>query len=151
MNQFGSHPLAQSSMQGFSPQLSTNAKGSDAAQLLDDPDVSKYKYNHLIKPPFSYSTLICMAMKAKGSAIDGKITLTQLLNWIADNFSYYKHSDPAWQVGVSSLQHFQEEAFKIFVDARVRETFHKVHYSVQVFERIPCKCAKLAHVKIMKP
>ena len=90
-------------MQGFSPQLSTNAKGSDAAQLLDDPDVSKYKYNHLIKPPFSYSTLICMAMKAKGSAIDGKIALTQLLNWIADNFSYYKHSDPAWQVRYHNL------------------------------------------------
>ena len=100
MNNTGNHHLLlNSTLQNFSSQLSTNAKGSDAAQLLDDPDVSKYKYNHLIKPPFSYTTLICMAMKARGASIDGKITLNHLLSWIADNFSYYKHSDPAWQVG----------------------------------------------------
>ncbi len=99
------HLFAGSNLHNFSTQLSSGgssaARGSDAAHLLDDPDVSKYKYNPLIKPPFNYTTLICMAMKAKGAHVDGKITLGHLLNWIAENFSYYKvTTDPTWQDSV---------------------------------------------------
>ena len=53
-----------------------------------------YKVNGQIKPPFSYATLICMAMKANKN----KMTLSSIYKWIKENFLYYKNADPNWQV-----------------------------------------------------
>ncbi|XP_013790580.1 forkhead box protein J1-B-like, partial [Limulus polyphemus] len=52
-----------------------------------------YKSNGSLKPPFSYATLICMAMKANKN----KMTLSSIYKWIRDNFLYYKNADPSWQ------------------------------------------------------
>lgn len=46
------------------------------------------------KPPFSYATLICMAMRANNN----KMTLSAIYAWIRDNFMYYRNADPTWQV-----------------------------------------------------
>lgn len=54
----------------------------------------QYKKNGDKKPPFSYSTLICMAMKAKGN----KVTLSSIYGWIKENFLYYRNADPSWKV-----------------------------------------------------
>lgn len=54
----------------------------------------QYKKNGDKKPPFSYSTLICMAMKAKGN----KVTLSSIYGWIRENFLYYRNADPSWKV-----------------------------------------------------
>lgn len=54
----------------------------------------QYKNNGDKKPPFSYSTLICMAMKAKGN----KVTLSSIYGWIRENFLYYRNADPSWKV-----------------------------------------------------
>ena len=47
-----------------------------------------------VKPPFSYATLICMAMKANKN----KMTLNSIYKWIRENFIYYQKADPSWQV-----------------------------------------------------
>ena len=59
------------------------------------PDEGDYRTDAHIKPPYSYATLICMAMQASKKA---KITLSCIYQWITDNFCYYRHADPTWQV-----------------------------------------------------
>lgn len=58
-------------------------------------DEVDYKTNAHVKPPYSYATLICMAMQASKKA---KITLACIYQWITDNFCYYRYADPTWQV-----------------------------------------------------
>ncbi|XP_022055715.1 forkhead box protein J1-A [Acanthochromis polyacanthus] len=63
------------------------------------PDDVDYKTNPRVKPPYSYATLICMAMKASKKS---KITLSSIYQWITDNYCYYRHADPTWQ---NSIRH----------------------------------------------
>ncbi|KAF5896964.1 forkhead box protein J1-A-like, partial [Clarias magur] len=63
------------------------------------PDDVDYKTNPHIKPPYSYATLICMAMQASKKS---KITLSCIYKWITDNFCYFRHADPTWQ---NSIRH----------------------------------------------
>ncbi|XP_052664954.1 forkhead box protein J1 [Harpia harpyja] len=65
-------------------------------QLAEDID---YKTNPYVKPPYSYATLICMAMEASKKP---KITLSAIYKWITDNFCYFRHADPTWQ---NSIRH----------------------------------------------
>ncbi|NXM12548.1 FOXJ1 protein, partial [Ploceus nigricollis] len=51
------------------------------------------------KPPYSYATLICMAMEASEQP---KLTLAAICKWISDNFCYYRRAHPSWQ---SSIRH----------------------------------------------
>ena len=66
-------------------------------QIPEDID---YKNNPYVKPPFSYATLICMAMKETNR---NKITLSGIYSWITDNYMYYRVADPSWQVSIVSL------------------------------------------------
>ncbi|XP_048870484.1 forkhead box protein J1-A [Brienomyrus brachyistius] len=63
------------------------------------PEEVDYKTNPHIKPPYSYATLICMAMQASKKT---KITLSCIYKWITDNFCYFRHADPTWQ---NSIRH----------------------------------------------
>ncbi|XP_030646816.1 forkhead box protein J1-A [Chanos chanos] len=63
------------------------------------PDEVDYKTNPHVKPPYSYATLICMAMQASKKT---KITLSCIYKWITDNFCYFRHADPTWQ---NSIRH----------------------------------------------
>ncbi|NXH82731.1 FXJ1B protein, partial [Edolisoma coerulescens] len=58
-----------------------------------------YSSNPRVKPPYSYATLICMAMEASKKP---KITLAAICKWISDNFCYYRRADRSWQ---SSIRH----------------------------------------------
>ncbi|KAJ8344986.1 hypothetical protein SKAU_G00291790 [Synaphobranchus kaupii] len=58
-----------------------------------------YNTNHRVKPPYSYATLICMAMRESRKT---KITLSAIYNWISENFCYYRHAEPSWQ---NSIRH----------------------------------------------
>lgn len=46
------------------------------------------------KPPYSYSTLICLAMKGTNK----KMTLKQIYKWIRENFAFYRGEDKTWEV-----------------------------------------------------
>ena len=59
-----------------------------------------YRLDDRLKPPYSYAALIIMAMKSRPST---KLTLAEIYKWISQNFAYYKHADPTWQV----KRHFQ--------------------------------------------
>ncbi|GIX88557.1 forkhead box protein J1-B [Caerostris darwini] len=72
------------------------SSSSRAAPQAEDVD---YKTNGAVKPPYSYATLICMAMKAN----ENKMTLSAIYKWIKENFMYYRNADPSWQVSASSL------------------------------------------------
>ncbi|XP_077481218.1 forkhead box protein J1-B [Stigmatopora argus] len=58
-----------------------------------------YKSEPKVKPPYSYASLICMAMRASKQP---KVTLSTIYNWITDNFCYYRHAEPSWQ---NSIRH----------------------------------------------
>ncbi|KAL4648111.1 forkhead box protein J1-like [Arapaima gigas] len=74
--------------------LSSSAVGGPAA-YGHCPEEVDYKTNPHVKPPYSYATLICMAMQASKKS---KLTLSCIYKWIKDNFCYFRHADPTWQV-----------------------------------------------------
>ncbi|XP_017786893.1 PREDICTED: forkhead box protein N2-like [Nicrophorus vespilloides] len=61
-------------------------------------NINFYKKNGDKKPPFSYATLICMAMGKNGN----KMTLSAIYHWIRENFLYYRKAHPSWQ---NSIRH----------------------------------------------
>ncbi|GAB1869972.1 Forkhead box protein J1 [Camponotus japonicus] len=58
----------------------------------------KYRTDPDAKPPFSYATIICLAMRANNN----KVSLSNIYAWIRENFLFYKYADPAWQ---NSIRH----------------------------------------------
>ncbi|KAM8947388.1 forkhead box protein J1 [Pelodytes ibericus] len=75
---------------------STSRSSHPGLQPMEEID---YKTNPHVKPPYSYATLICMAMQASKKT---KITLSAIYKWITDNFCYFRHADPTWQ---NSIRH----------------------------------------------
>lgn len=47
-----------------------------------------------VKPPHSYASLICMALKSTGA----KMTLNGIYNWIKENFVFYRFAEQSWRV-----------------------------------------------------
>lgn len=73
------------------PKKKTNSSQEDLTI-----NINYYKKNGDKKPPFSYATLICMAMGKNGN----KMTLSAIYQWIRENFLYYRKAHPSWQVSV---------------------------------------------------
>ena len=83
-----------------SPRSSATDEDADTSSEKSDPCVVKeakidYTSDPHRKPPYSYATLICMAMRETNKS---KITLSAIYKWIRENFVYYRHADPTWQV-----------------------------------------------------
>ncbi|EPY84874.1 hypothetical protein CB1_000436046 [Camelus ferus] len=53
----------------------------------------------MVRPPYSYSALIAMAIQ---SAPLRKLTLSQIYQYVAGNFPFYKRSKAGWQ---NSIRH----------------------------------------------
>ena len=47
------------------------------------------------KPPYSYSTLIAFAINSSSKK---RMTLSEIYQWIVDNFPYYKEVRSGWKV-----------------------------------------------------
>jgi forkhead box protein M len=48
------------------------------------------------KPPFSYMTLIQLALNSRE---DKRMTLKEICKWIEENFPFFKHTaKPGWKV-----------------------------------------------------
>lgn len=78
-----------------------SSNSSKKSSQTNENESIDYKTNGTVKPPFSYATLICMAMKANKN----KMTLSAIYKWIRDNFLYYKNADPSWQVWSDRSSH----------------------------------------------
>ena len=84
-----------------SPSLCYDQDGSPyTGQNLEQVD---YKTNACVKPPYSYATLICMAMRESNK---NKITLSGIYKYITENFLYYRTAEPSWQVSVAGVLGF---------------------------------------------
>ena len=54
------------------------------------------------KPPYSYANLITFAIN---SSHKKKMTLSEIYNWICDNFPYYKEAGSGWKVCMITPTH----------------------------------------------
>ncbi|XP_069467582.1 forkhead box protein I2 [Ambystoma mexicanum] len=60
---------------------------------------SQQDFFKVVRPPYSYSALIAMAIQHNGAK---KLTLSQIYQYVADNFPFYKKSKAGWQ---NSIRH----------------------------------------------
>lgn len=66
--------------------------------LVQSADFKRHprKYsNSSEKPPFSYSTLVYLAIQQSKT---GKATLNEIYRWIKGSFKYYRYAETGWQV-----------------------------------------------------
>ncbi|SMN20643.1 similar to Saccharomyces cerevisiae YCR065W HCM1 Forkhead transcription factor that drives S-phase specific expression of genes involved in chromosome segregation [Maudiozyma saulgeensis] len=63
--------------------------------------LEKRKLNNELekKPPYSYAILICLAIL---QSQEGRLTLSQIYQWISTHFTFYKLKDASWQ---NSIRH----------------------------------------------
>ncbi|XP_050824265.1 forkhead box protein J1-B-like isoform X3 [Gopherus flavomarginatus] len=98
-----SPPAGDTAAKGMPPRLGkpTSTATSPGTSYLPGLGAAEidYKSNPRVKPPYSYATLICLAVRASKQA---KVTLSAIYSWIMENFCYYRHAEPSWQ---NSIRH----------------------------------------------
>lgn len=77
-----------------SSSTSSSSTSSTSSSIKEEEKEIDYKTVGDVKPPYSYASLICMAMKTNKH----KMTLSSIYKWIKENFLYYRNADPSWQV-----------------------------------------------------
>lgn len=103
----GKEPLSPIQSSPIAPtakrQRSEGCPRSNGNLSLDEilASLAKRKLNNELdkKPPYSYAILICLAIL---QSPEGKLTLSQIYNWISTHFSFYKPKDASWQ---NSIRH----------------------------------------------
>ncbi|XP_001636939.3 forkhead box protein J1-B [Nematostella vectensis] len=95
-------PIANSTTSAES--VTSDSEQSESGDSKSSESISKepnidYKNDPNHKPPYSYATLICMAMRDTKRV---KITLSAIYKWIKENFMFYRVADPTWQ---NSIRH----------------------------------------------
>ncbi|CAJ1080237.1 forkhead box protein I1 [Xyrichtys novacula] len=85
-----------SNQRQFLPPPPTGFGGADLGWLSISSQQELFK---MVRPPYSYSALIAMAIQ---NAQDKKLTLSQIYQYVADNFPFYKKSKAGWQ---NSIRH----------------------------------------------
>ncbi|KAG5848190.1 hypothetical protein ANANG_G00095830 [Anguilla anguilla] len=84
---------------GSQRQFLPNSSGFAGADLGWLSVASQEELLKLVRPPYSYSALIAMAIQ---NAHEKKLTLSQIYQYVADNFPFYKKSKAGWQ---NSIRH----------------------------------------------
>lgn len=70
----------------------------DPNTTLDQEEVQQHKDG---KPPYSYASLITFAIN---SSPKKKMTLSEIYQWICDNFPYYREAGSGWKVREKKTQ-----------------------------------------------
>jgi len=91
-------PSSSTSSASSASSLSSSSSSAAAAVKVEEKEID-YKTVGDVKPPYSYASLICMAMKTNKH----KMTLSSIYKWIKENFLYYRNADPSWQVNNSYI------------------------------------------------
>ncbi|XP_076994214.1 forkhead box protein I1 [Tamandua tetradactyla] len=84
---------------GMQRQLLPGVSGLGGSDLSWLPIPSQEELMKLVRPPYSYSALIAMAIHG---APDKRLTLSQIYQYVADNFPFYNKSKAGWQ---NSIRH----------------------------------------------
>ncbi|XP_037342685.2 forkhead box protein I2 [Pungitius pungitius] len=84
---------------GAQRQFLSNSPGFGGPDLGWLSIASQEELLKLVRPPYSYSALIAMAIQ---NAHEKKLTLSQIYQYVADNFPFYKKSKAGWQ---NSIRH----------------------------------------------
>ncbi|XP_022047299.1 forkhead box protein I2 [Acanthochromis polyacanthus] len=84
---------------GSQRQFLANSPGFGGPDLGWLSIASQEELLKLVRPPYSYSALIAMAIQ---NAHEKKLTLSQIYQYVADNFPFYKKSKAGWQ---NSIRH----------------------------------------------
>ncbi|XP_019491485.1 PREDICTED: forkhead box protein I1 [Hipposideros armiger] len=84
---------------GVQRQLLPGMSGLGGGDLGWLPIQSQEELMKLVRPPYSYSALIAMAIHG---APDKRLTLSQIYQYVADNFPFYNKSKAGWQ---NSIRH----------------------------------------------
>lgn len=84
---------------GMQRQLLPSMSGLGGSDLGWLPIPSQEELMKLVRPPYSYSALIAMAIHG---APDKRLTLSQIYQYVADNFPFYNKSKAGWQ---NSIRH----------------------------------------------
>ncbi|KAL7989254.1 forkhead box protein I1 [Crotalus tigris] len=84
---------------GMQRQLLPNMHGLTGNDMGWLPMPSQEELMKLVRPPYSYSALIAMAIHG---APDKRLTLSQIYQYVADNFPFYNKSKAGWQ---NSIRH----------------------------------------------
>ncbi|NXR93027.1 FXI1E protein, partial [Hypocryptadius cinnamomeus] len=84
---------------GMQRQLLPNVHSLGGTDLGWLPLPSQEELMKLVRPPYSYSALIAMAIHG---APDKRLTLSQIYQYVADNFPFYNKSKAGWQ---NSIRH----------------------------------------------
>ncbi|XP_061875798.1 forkhead box protein J1-B-like [Colius striatus] len=77
--------------------ISSSASRTQHHTMVLSPELAQdtgHRSNPSVRPPYTYASLICMAMEASQKP---SISLSDIYKWIRDNFSYFRHADPSWQ------------------------------------------------------
>ena len=80
------------------PHRPTGAIPSSQTRCISKGPVESRQNPHT-KPPYTYTTLICMALRESKK---DKVTLSRIYTWITENFPYYKSAEPSWR---NSIRH----------------------------------------------
>nr|XP_034963889.1 forkhead box protein I1 isoform X2 [Zootoca vivipara] len=84
---------------GMQRQFLPNMHGLPGNEMGWLPMPSQEELMKLVRPPYSYSALIAMAIHG---APDKRLTLSQIYQYVADNFPFYNKSKAGWQ---NSIRH----------------------------------------------
>lgn len=84
-----------------------NQKDSTNLPNVNSPDNNLDVKDKIVrngKPPYSYASLISMALQ---SSADGKMTLNEIYQWITDNFEWYREQPDgaSWKVNYNIILH----------------------------------------------
>lgn len=85
--------------------LLTDASLSSTLPKIEDVAPEErvaFRTNQMLQPPFTQTALICMSMQAMGK---NKITLDEIYCWMAENFAFYRDSEPTWKVRKERVLH----------------------------------------------
>ncbi|PAA48166.1 hypothetical protein BOX15_Mlig017570g2, partial [Macrostomum lignano] len=73
--------------------------------------------DRLMKPPYSFSCLIFMALEASP---DKCLPVKKIYQWIEDNFPYYRHANNGWKNSVRHNLSLNKSFTKVFRDVSIK-------------------------------